>query len=226
MQTTEYAPGRLVDMFGEATSPAVLLWHGTQTDARTTLTPFATMISDRGFFVIVPDWDSHADDNGRHDLLQSLRHATDSVGPRDEFALIGWSLGGTAAAGVALHTTHFDAPVSHVLCLAGAFGARSPLTGDHLPADDLPVADRVPLTLLHGVADDVVPISASESFAAEHGSWPVRLIFLDADHGSIAGATYDPVADRYCAAEDLDTLAVAAGVADQVGDILGTGSAT
>lgn len=220
MQTSEYAPGRLVDVFGDATNPTVLLWHGTQADARTTLTPFATMIADHGFCVIVPDWDSHADDNGRDDLVRSLRYATDFIGARNEFALIGWSLGGTAAAGVALDPTHFDTPVSHVLCLAGAFGALSPATGEHLRTDDLPIGDRVPLTLLHGVADDVVPLSVGAEFAAALGDWPAQLITFEADHGSIAGATYDPVADRYCAADDLDTLAVAGEVVDRISEIL------
>lgn len=220
MQTNEYAPGRLVDVFGEATRPAVLLWHGTQTDARSTMTPFASLIADRGFFVIVPDWDSHADDNGRDDLLRSLRYAGAAVGPERAFAVIGWSLGGTAAAGVALDAGRYASPVSHVICLAGAFGAVNPLTGESLPSNDLSAGDRVPLTLLHGVADDVVPLSASEQFASTHEAWPVRVITFDADHGSIAGAVYDADADRYYAAADLDALAVAGGVADLISEIL------
>lgn len=223
MQTNEYAPGRLVDVFGEASDPAVLLWHGTQTDARATLRPFATLIADHGFFVIVPDWDSHADDNGRDNLLRSLQYATAAIPSGKDFALIGWSLGGTAAASVALDSRHFDSPVTHAICLAGAFGAISPLTGSPIPTDDPPTGNSIPLTLLHGGADDVVPPSASEDFASALDNWPVQLITFEGDHGSIAGATYDPVADKYCAAEDLDTLAVAGGVVELVSEFLGAG---
>jgi dienelactone hydrolase len=222
VQTNEYAPGRLVDVFGEPADPAVLLWHGTQTDARTTLRPFATLIADHGYRVIVPDWNSHADDNGRDDLLRSLRYATDAIASGQDFVLIGWSLGGTAAAAVALHPAHFDSPVSRVICLAGAFGAVSPLTGDHLPTDDLQADNRIPLILLHGAADDVVPPTASEEFAAALGTWPVQLALLDADHGSIAGAVYESSADRYRAAEDPAVLAVAGGVVDRMIEILGS----
>jgi hypothetical protein len=64
----------------------------------------------------------------------------------------------------------------------------------------------------------VVPISASRGFAAsleQHG-WPVELVELDADHASIAGARYDPVAGRYDAAEDGESLAMASDVAARI----------
>lgn len=212
VETNEYAPGRSVDTFGNKSDPAVLLWHGTQTDARKTLRPFATLLAEQRFYVIVPDWDSHAGDRGRDDLLNSLRYAATA----GEFALIGWSLGGTAAAGVALRSDHYDSPVSSVICLAGAFNADNPLTGDKLPIDDLHAGAAVPITLLHGDSDDVVPLAVSEDFAAALGQWPHELVIFEADHGSIAGATYDADADRYCAAEDSVTLDVAGGVVDRI----------
>lgn len=224
MQTNEYAPGRFVDVFGEAKRPAVLLWHGMQTDARSALAPFATLIADHGYFVIVPDWDSHAEDNGRDDLFRSLRYATAVIGSDRDFTLIGWSLGGTAAAGVAMDPQHYASPVSQVLCLAGAFGAVNPLSGENLSAADPPAGNRVRLTLLHGVADNVVPLSASEHFASTHEAWPIRVITFDADHGSIVGAIYNADADRYYAAEDLDVLSVADGVADLISEILRSGT--
>lgn len=216
VKTNEYAPGRLVNVYGDATGPAVLVWHGTQTDARATMRPFATLLADHGFHVIVPDWDSHATDRGRGDLLGSLRHAAAS----GAFALIGWSLGGTAAAGVALDADHYASPVSRVITLAGAFGATNPLTGENLPTGDLPTGARIPITLLHGTADDVVPPTASEDFAAALDDWPLELITFDADHGSVAGATYDAEADRYCAADDSATLEVAGEIVDRISAIL------
>jgi hypothetical protein len=43
--------------------------------------------------------------------------------------------------------------------------------------------------------------------------WPVQVVELPADHGSIAGAVYDASAGRYRAAIDAETLAVTADVA-------------
>ena len=79
-----------------------------------------------------------------------------------------------------------------------------------------------PFTLLHGLADDVVPVTASREFAAalERVGWPVNLVELRADHGSIAGAEYDPVADRYHAAQCKQAHDVATEVAAQITAIL------
>jgi hypothetical protein len=92
------------------------------------------------------------------------------------------------------------------------------------PADTLS-ADRVgsPFTLLHGLADDAVPVSASREFAASLrlSGWPVELVELAADHGSIAGADYDPVADRYEPGQGRRALGVAAEVAARIAATLG-----
>lgn len=191
----EYAPGRLVDIYGDATHPTILVWHGMQANARTVLRPLAGLLAEDGAAVVVPDWDSHADDGGRAALLQSVefvRQRADDSG----FALVGWSMGGLAAAGLTLAGV---APVIHTVCLAGAFIAPDPITGG-IPGDGLaPGHTGPPFTLLHGRADDVVPVAASRDFAArlEAAGWPVELVELAADHGSIAGADYDAAADRY-----------------------------
>ncbi|MCV7028532.1 alpha/beta hydrolase [Mycobacterium sherrisii] len=197
MQTTEYAPGRLADIYGDSTQLTILVWHGMQANARTVLRPLAGLLAEHGAGVVVPDWDSHADDGGRAALLQSVefvRQRTDDVG----FALVGWSMGGLAAAGLTLAGV---APVIHTVCLAGAFIAPDPITGA-VPGDGLvPGHAGPPFTLLHGRADDVVPVAASRDFAArlEQAGWVVELAELEADHGSIAGADYDAAADRYLA---------------------------
>ena len=96
--------------------------------------------------------------------------------------------------------------------------ATDPISGD-VPARGLPGADgRSPFTLLHGTADDVVPVSASRDFAndlSRHG-WPVEVVEINADHASIACACYDAVAGRYSAADDAETLAVATDVASRI----------
>jgi hypothetical protein len=211
VRTVEYAPGRLADVFGDSTQPTILLWHGMQTDARAAVGP---MLAERGAAVVAPDWNSHADDGGRADLLRSLEFTRERAdGP---LVLVGWSLGGCAAAGVTLGG--LDVPLARTVCLAGAFMAPDPISG-RMPTDMLS-ADRAgsPFTLLHGLADDAVPVTASRAFAADlrQAGWPVELVELAADHGSIAGADYDAAADRYVPASGGPALEVASEVAARI----------
>jgi predicted esterase len=211
----EYAPGRLADVYGDPTQPAVLLWHGMQANARAVLRPLAGMLAGYGAAVVVPDWDSHADDGGRAALLQSVEFVQ-KRGDGNGFVLAGWSMGGLAAAGLTL--ARRDVPLTHTVCLAGAFIAPDPITG-RIPGDGLtPGQAGAPFTLLHGLADDVVPVTASRDFAArlERLGWPVDLVELAADHGSIAGAEYDPAADRYHAADGGHAHEVAGEVAARI----------
>lgn len=191
------------------------MWHGAQTDARSAMRPLAELVAGHGLTVVVPDWDSHADDGGRSDLLGSVEFTRERTGPGG-LILVGWSLGGAAAAGLAISADRLDMPVAHTICLAGAFIARNAITGAPLPTKLPPKPSA--FTLLHGAADDVVPAEVSRSFAAtlEDNGWPVEYVELAADHGAIAGATYDRAHDRYAAAEDADVLAVAADVAARI----------
>lgn len=217
MQTVEYAPGRLADLFGDPNQPPVLLWHGAQTDARAAVRTLAELVAGHGLSVVAPDWNSHADDRGRSDLLASVRFTRQHVEHPDALVLIGWSLGGVAAAGLTVHAREHGIRVAHTLCLAGAFMVRDPISGDDVAAA-LREADPSPFTLLHGLADEVVPLAASRDFAGalKQNGWPVELIELPADHGSIAGAAYDPTTDRYSSATDAATVAVATDVAARV----------
>ncbi len=218
MDTVEYAPGRLVDLFGDPVQPTVLIWHGMQSNARASVRLLAEHVERQGLSVVVPDWDSHSDDGGRSDLMRSARFAQQRGVDADGLTIVGWSMGGLAAAGLTIHASRHDVRVRHTVCLAGAFVAPDPISGGGPAADLADGGQRSPFTLLHGVADDVVPVAASRRFAAEleeHG-WPVELVELDADHGSIAGARYDPVADRYDAADDPATLAVVGDVAARI----------
>ena len=217
METVEYAPGRLTDVFGDPTQPTVLLWHGMQSDARVTVRALARLIADRGLAVVAPDWDSQADDNGRDDLLRSARFAQQRRSRADGLVVVGWSMGGLAAAGLTIDADRLGVRVRHTVCLAGAFTAADPISGDVL-ARRLAGENRSPFTLVHGFADDVVPVAASRDFAGElrrHG-WPVEMVEINADHASIAGAAYDQVAGRYLAANDSETLAVALDVASRI----------
>ncbi|OBG34850.1 S9 family peptidase [Mycobacterium sp. E3198] len=217
MRTQEYAPGRLVDVFGDSAQPTVLLWHGMQTDARAAVRPLAGMLADRGAAVVAPDWNSHADDGGRADLLRSLDFARD-LATDAALVLVGWSMGGCAAAGLTLDAARFDLALAHTVCLAGAFMVHDPISGRR--PSEMVSADRVgaPFTLLHGLADDAVPVAASRAFAAQlqEVGWPVELVELAADHGSIAGADYDPVADRYEPGTSEEAKRVAGEVAARI----------
>jgi dienelactone hydrolase len=186
-----------------------------QTDARAAVGPLAGMLADRGAAVVAPDWNSHADDGGRADLLRSLDFARDLAADA-ALVLVGWSLGGCAAAGLTL--ARFDLALAHTVCLAGAFMVPDPISGR--PPAEMLSADRIgaPFTLLHGLADDAVPVTASRDFAAQlqEVGWPVELVELAADHGSIAGADYDPVADRYEPGRSEEAQRVAAEVAARI----------
>lgn len=218
MNTVAYAPGRMADLFGDPSKPPVLLWHGSQTDARNTLRPLAELLAGHGLAVVVPDWNSHADDGGRADLLRSVHFTRGRAGHGDGLVLVGWSMGGVAAAGLTIHARQHGVRIAHTVCLAGAFMVRDPICGGLLATELSGVADRSPFTLLHGVADDVVPPAASRAFAStlDRNGWPVEFVELVADHGTIAGAVYDPGADRYSAADDPQMLAVATDVARRI----------
>lgn len=219
METVEYAPGRLVDVFGDRGAQTVLLWHGQQSNARAAVRPLGELIAGYGMAVLAPDWDSHADDGGRAELLRSVDFARRHTEDPDQIVLVGWSLGGAAAAGLTVQASRYGVGFAHTVCLAGAFRAPDPITGKP-PAIGLSrEANRSPFTLLHGVSDDAVPVAWSREFASalEQNGWPVQLVELAADHGSIAGAVYDAVADRYSAGQDDTTLAIAAEVAAYIG---------
>ncbi|OBI93260.1 esterase [Mycobacterium alsense] len=223
MEAVEYATGRWTDVFGESTQPTVLLWHGMQPDARAAVRPLAGMLADHGAAVVAPDWNSHSGDGGRADLLASLDFARNFAADPDGMVLVGWSLGGSAAAALTLDAARFGGAPAHTVCLAGAFMAPDPISG-RTPADALrPDGAGAPFTLLHGLADDAVPVAASRDFAAglERVGWPVELVELAADHGSIAGADYDPVADRYEPATGGRALEVAAEVAARIAALIG-----
>ena len=219
MRTQEYAPGRLADVYGEPGHPTMLLWHGMQADARAVVRPLASSLADHGARVVAPDWNSHSDDGGRADLVGSLDFARAHADDPDGLVLIGWSLGGVAAAALTLAARRINVVLAHTVCLAGAFMVPDPIRG-RVVTEELSHADAgaTPFTLLHGVDDDVVPVDASRAFAAglERVGWPVDLVEFAADHGSIAGAEYDPAADRYRPARSGRPLQLAGEVAARI----------
>ena len=220
METVEFARGRGADVYGDPSQRTVLMWHGAQPDARSTMGPLAERVAERGAGVIVSDWNSHADDRGRSDLLGSLRF----VGARwaTPIVLVGWSLGGAAAAGATIHAKKFDLELSHTVCLAGAFMVADSVSGQTLPTDLAEFGEGAPFTLVHGIDDDVIPVDVSRNFAAtlRDSRWPVELVELPTDHAAIAGAAYDPASDRYLPATDPQAFATVDAVADRIANIV------
>ncbi|MEO3759305.1 alpha/beta hydrolase [Mycobacterium sp. B14F4] len=216
MRTVEYSPGRAADVYGEQPRKTVLMWHGAQTDSRAAMRPLAERVHGHGMAVVLADWDSHADDRGRADLLASAEFAQQHA-DGSELVVVGWSMGGLAAAGLTLRARELGVAVSRAVCLAGAFMVRDPISGAPLPME-LPNDGRPPFLLLHGESDDVIPAAASREFAEtlRSSGWPVECAVLAADHASIAGAAYDRAADRYSPASDAPTLAVADDVAARI----------
>jgi dienelactone hydrolase len=220
METVEYAPGRRADVYGDPAQRAVLMWHGAQPDARATMAPLAERVADQGAGVIVSDWNSRADDRGHSDLLGSLRFVRARWSA--PIVLVGWSLGGAAAAGATLHAAEFDLELTHTVCLAGAFMVADSISGQTLPTDLASFGGGAPFTLLHGVEDDVIPVDVSRTFAEtlRHNGWPVELVELPTDHAAIAGAAYDSAADRYRPATDPQALVIVDAVADRIANIV------
>lgn len=220
METVEYAPGRFADVYGDPAQRTVLMWHGAQVDARTTMSPLADRVADQGAGVVVPDWNSRAPDRGRADLLGSLEFVR--VRWTSPIVLVGWSLGGAAAAGATIHATKLNLALAHTVCLAGAFMVADSVSGQTLPTDLTEFGAGSPFTLLHGVDDDVIPVGVSRDFAAtlRRNGWPVELIELPTDHAAIAGAAYDEADDRYLPASDAQALVVAQNVADRIANIV------
>ena len=111
------------------------MWHGAQVDARESMRPLADHLAGYGVGAVVADWNSHTDDRGRADLLASLRFARHASAAPDDIVLVGWSLGGVAAAGVNIHAALLGMRVAHTVCLAGAFMAAEPVSGRQIPSD-------------------------------------------------------------------------------------------
>jgi dienelactone hydrolase len=195
------------------------MWHGAQVDARATMGPLAQRVADQGSAVVVPDWNSRASDRGRGDLLGSLEFVRARW--TTPIVLVGWSLGGAAAAGATIHAPKFDLQLAHTVCLAGAFMVAGSVSGQTLPTDLADFGAGSPFTLLHGIHDDVIPVDVSRDFAAilQRNGWPVELTELPTDHAAIAGAAYDEAGDRYLPASDSHALAIAEAVAERIANI-------
>lgn len=222
METLEYAPGRQADIHAGSGAGHVLLWHGRGPNERGVLATLAGMVAERGPTVVVPDWSSEAEDGGRADLLRSLRFTRDTLEGDGQdpasLVLVGWSLGGAAAAGLTIHARRLGVGVARTVCLAGGFVAPDPISGEVLGGPLAATDHPSPFTLIHGIADDNAPVAMSRAFAQvlEQARWPVELVELPTEHFGIVGTEYDAARDVCHPSTDERTLAVVTEVADRI----------
>lgn len=158
--------------------------------------PLAQALERAGVDVLVPDWDSTLADQGRAELLASLKTGLDLADGRP-VVVIGWSLGGTAAVSLA----SLDAKgVVAVVGLATDCKARSPLTGRTLDTAGSP---GVAIELVHGIEDTVVPVEGTVQFARHSG---ISLTLVQTDHAGVIGCEFD-VAAHLCIPSRSDRAA-------------------
>ncbi|MFJ3791116.1 alpha/beta hydrolase [Kitasatospora sp. NPDC090091] len=220
-EVVEYAPGKLMDVHrpagGEGPSPVVLLWHGRGPDERDVMRPLALAAAELGLLVLVPDWRSDEKDGGRAHLLASFeyarRHAAAHAGDPDRFVLAGWSLSGREAVALA---THPDTPAE--LRPTAAVGIASSYERPAVTTGESPLAflsahpSPVPVRLVHGTRDELVPADRSRELStalAARGSH--HLLEPDSDHAGVILTEFDPAVAR-CVPAKADH-AVRAGLA-------------
>ncbi|MER6303022.1 alpha/beta hydrolase [Kitasatospora sp. NPDC001539] len=213
-EVVPYADGRLLDVHrpaagAGAAAPVVLLWHGSGPDERDVMATLAREAAGLGLLVLVPDWRSDRADGGRAELVASLafarRNAVAYGGDPERFVLAGWSLGGREAIAVA---THPDTPgelrPTAAVGIASAYGRPATTTGDS-PLDVLRAAPSpVPIRLVLGTADEIVPAELTRQL---HTLVPAaELLELPTDHAGVIMTVYDPRAQRCVPATEPDRL--------------------
>lgn len=189
-ETHEYTPGRLLDLHGGDSPRTILLWHGRGPNERRVLAPFAGLVAAAGHRVVVPDWDSTAEDNGRNDLLLSIKYV---LGLDTPWVVAGWSLGGAAAASLALNSRKLGLGRISAVCLAGGFSKEDPLSRGPFAQLTIPERNQGSITLVQATEDEIVPANDSPGFHARlrTAGWTSELIELPADHAGVVGASYD-----------------------------------
>lgn len=193
-KTLEYAPERKIDIYGERSPNTLLLWHGRGPNERDVLAPLASLVAARGVRVLLPDWDSTKPDGGRSDLLQSVKFAREyDDEPDSQLVVAGWSLGGTAAASLALNARRLGLEFVPAVCLAGAFQTTDPLSG--APFASIVPSPRSPgsIRLIHGTKDDIAVVEGAKEFATvlNHAGWHTEFLELSTDHAGIIGTQFE-----------------------------------
>lgn len=109
-----------------------------------------------GINVLAPDFQGQP----LAERVETLRGVLARLDPNTPILLAGSSYGGAVAAWTAMHTAH---PLAGLLLLAPALHyAEAPV-----PTADAYTPVDVPTVIIHGTEDTIVPLSASEAYAAK-----------------------------------------------------------
>lgn len=190
---------------GAADTGVVLLWHGRGVDSADWMLPLADRVAANGALALVPDWSSETPDGGRTDLLTSVRHAreraTDAGLDAGSVVVAGWSLGGTAAASLAVHAKRLGIALGGAVLIAPADGPGvvDGISGGPLPRRLPPGEGGCRVDVLYGEHDTSTPpdqVSGLELRLRAAG-WSTNLRAVDADHGEIVGCRYDARREVY-----------------------------
>ena len=150
------------------------------------------------------------------------------VGPVDRVVLAGWSLGASAALDLVCHPELVGGwRPGAVVAISGGFD-RSPFTHDAI-ADEWrrssgapsTVDPSIPLLLVHGSSDEIVPPERSVvTFARllEEG-WRVTHREVTTDHAGAIGTVFDPARQRCAPTTDPGRQDVLTTVAQLIADL-------
>ncbi len=190
---------------GSAERGIALLWHGRGVGGASWMLPLAESVARRGVLALAADWDSEAADGGRADLLTSVREAREIAEQHgrdpDSVAVAGWSLGGTAAASLAVHAKRLGLGLAGVVLIAPGDGTRvtDPISGSPLPSRFPPGLGRCPVHLVYGVDDPLATpdlVSGLELRLRASG-WDTTLHELSTDHAGVVGTWFDARTEQY-----------------------------
>ena len=192
----EYATGRTIDIHGDGGQGIALLWHGRGPNERAALAPLAEVVAAAGVCALVPDWNSEAADGGKSELLATVRYARNASGglgiQPERLVMVGWSLGGTAALGLAVHASRYARISGRTILIAPGSSehAVDPMSGQPLPATFPTGVGQPTIDMLYGSRDEVVEsglVVDLESRLRKAG-WGTTLKDLDAGHTDILSA--------------------------------------
>lgn len=191
-------PSQVIDLYGEGNGPRVTVLHGgfwREKYDRTHLTPFAAALAGRGYAVELVEYRRVGGGGGWPQTAEDVDTALEGLGGPPQ-VLLGHSAGGQLALWAAAKreraATARILAVSPLADLRRAYdlrlsdgavaeflGGQAELTARLGDADPMKLMPRVPVEILHGTADRVVPVELSRRYASD---WGARLHLVSGGH--------------------------------------------